>query len=69
LKLCAWSNGGGFATDAAIAFLRFGWEELKLRRILATVEQGNDASTHILQKLRFVVIETEECRQQRHRRL
>jgi RimJ/RimL family protein N-acetyltransferase len=49
--------------------LRFGWEELKLRRILATVEQGNDASTHILQKLRFVVIETEECRQQRHRRL
>ncbi len=51
--------GRGLATEAAIAFLRFGWEELKVRRVIATVQQGNDASVHILQKLGFGITETE----------
>jgi ribosomal-protein-alanine N-acetyltransferase len=51
--------GQGFATEAAVALVKFGWEELKLSRIVATVQEGNDASIHILKKLGFELISTE----------
>ncbi len=43
--------GRGIATETGRAFIRFGFEELALTRIVATVEAGNDASAHILRKL------------------
>jgi ribosomal-protein-alanine N-acetyltransferase len=51
--------GQGFATEAAAALVKFGWEELKLSRIVATVQEGNDVSIHILKKLGFELISTE----------
>ena len=45
--------GRGLATEAARAFVGFGFRELDLRRIVATVEVGNAASIHILEKLGF----------------
>ncbi len=51
--------GRGFASEAAAAFVQFGWEDLKLSRIVATVQEGNDVSIHILQKLRFNLVATE----------
>lgn len=50
----------GFATEAARAFIRFGFNELALKRIVATVEKGNDASMHVLEKLGFSLAHTEE---------
>lgn len=52
--------GRGLATEAALAFVNFGWEELHLKRIVASVQQGNNASVHILQKLGFELIATEQ---------
>jgi len=43
----------GLATEAARAFLDFGFRELRLRRIVASVQAGNMASAHILEKLGF----------------
>ncbi|HUQ34543.1 MAG TPA: GNAT family N-acetyltransferase [Pyrinomonadaceae bacterium] len=43
--------GKGFATEAARACLRFGFEELKLERIVAVVNHGNVASQRVLEKL------------------
>ena len=54
--------GRGLATEAALAFVRFGWKELKLSRIVATVQEGNEAPVHILQKLGFELIKTESGR-------
>ena len=51
--------GQGFATEAAIAFVEFGWKHLGLTRIVATVQVGNDASVHILRKVGFELIATE----------
>lgn len=45
--------GEGLATEAGRAFIDFGFSELKLARIVATVEVGNDASLRVLQKLGF----------------
>jgi RimJ/RimL family protein N-acetyltransferase len=45
--------GRGLGTEAAGAFLDFGFRELDLRRILASVQVGNMASTRILEKLGF----------------
>jgi RimJ/RimL family protein N-acetyltransferase len=41
----------GFATEAARAALRFGFEELKLERIVAVVNPQNEASRKVLEKL------------------
>lgn len=49
----------GFATEAAQAFVEFGWRDLHLSRIVATVQEGNAASVHILEKLGFDLIRTE----------
>jgi len=50
----------GFATEAGKAFIHFGFNELALKRIVATVEKGNEASVHVLQKLGFSLAHTEE---------
>jgi ribosomal-protein-alanine N-acetyltransferase len=49
----------GFATEAGKAFIDFGFDELKLHRIVTMVQVGNDASVRVLEKLGFVVTETE----------
>ncbi len=51
--------GRGLATEAGQAFVRFGFEELKLERIVATIDVRNEASGHILQMLGFVRTGTE----------
>lgn len=43
--------GRGLATEAGRAFLRFGWSELGLKRIVAGVQVGNAASVRVLEKL------------------
>ncbi|HKA35860.1 MAG TPA: GNAT family N-acetyltransferase [Thermoanaerobaculia bacterium] len=45
--------GRGLGTEAARAFLDYGFLELKLHRIVASVQVGNMASTRILEKLGF----------------
>lgn len=47
----AW--GQGYATEAARAILRFGFEERGLKRIVAVVRPENAASRHVLEKLGF----------------
>jgi RimJ/RimL family protein N-acetyltransferase len=52
--------GKGLATEAALAFVEFGWEELHLARIVATVQAGNDASVRVLKKAGFAWVATEQ---------
>jgi [ribosomal protein S5]-alanine N-acetyltransferase len=52
--------GQGFASEAGQAFIDFGLNELELTRIAATVEEGNDASLHVLQKLGFTIVTIEK---------
>ncbi len=52
--------GQGLAIEAARAHIHFGFEQLNLARIVANVQVGNDASVHILQKLGFTLIATEQ---------
>jgi [ribosomal protein S5]-alanine N-acetyltransferase len=47
--------GRGLATEAARAFVDFGFRELHLRRIVATVEAGNSASVRVIEKLGFTL--------------
>lgn len=48
-----WNRGLG--AEAARAFVAFGFNELRLRRIVASVEAGNAASIHILEALGFTL--------------
>jgi ribosomal-protein-alanine N-acetyltransferase len=50
----------GLASEAAAAFVAFGWGELKLDRIVAMVEVGNAASIRILERLGFALTAKEE---------
>jgi RimJ/RimL family protein N-acetyltransferase len=43
----------GLASEAARGFVRFGFDELHLGRIVAMVEVGNGASVRVLEKLGF----------------
>jgi RimJ/RimL family protein N-acetyltransferase len=43
--------GMGFASEAAKASLRYGFETLGLGRIVAVVQPGNLASQHVLEKI------------------
>ena len=45
--------GRGLATEAGRAFINFGFRELQLLRIVATVQSGNEASNRVLDKLGF----------------
>jgi RimJ/RimL family protein N-acetyltransferase len=52
--------GQGLATEAAAAFVRFGFEELGLRRIATAVQAENLASLRVLEKLGFDRVRVEE---------
>lgn len=43
--------GKGYATEAANAFLRYGFETAGLRRIVAVASPENTASRHVMEKL------------------
>ncbi|HYC58255.1 MAG TPA: GNAT family N-acetyltransferase [Thermoanaerobaculia bacterium] len=43
----------GLASEAGEAFIRFGFRELGLSRVVASVEVGNDASVAVIRKLGF----------------
>lgn len=43
--------GNGYATEAALAVVRYGFEVLKFNRIFAAHFAGNDASGRVLQKV------------------
>ena len=45
--------GRGLATEAARAFVNFGFRELRSSRIVAIVQQGNAASLRVLEKAGF----------------
>jgi [ribosomal protein S5]-alanine N-acetyltransferase len=51
--------GRGLATEAGRAFVNFGFNELKLSRIVTAVQIGNDASVRVLEKLGFALVRTE----------
>ena len=52
--------GNGYATEAGAAMLRRGFEELKLPRIMAIVDERNIASDRVVQKLRMTYQRTFE---------
>jgi len=45
--------GNGYATEAAIAVVRYGFEQIELHRIFASHFEGNVASRRVLEKLRM----------------
>jgi RimJ/RimL family protein N-acetyltransferase len=45
--------GKGYATEAAKAFIAYGFKDLNLDKICAHAHSGNDASIHTLRKLGF----------------
>jgi RimJ/RimL family protein N-acetyltransferase len=47
------------ASEAAAAFVEFGWNQLRVSCIVATVQVDNAASVRILKKLGFDLIATE----------
>jgi ribosomal-protein-alanine N-acetyltransferase len=51
--------GKGFATEAGRAFVGFGFDELRLERIVTAVQVENTASVRVLAKLGFVVTSQE----------
>jgi len=50
-EVAPWHWGKGYATEAARAMLRFGFEELRLHRISAHCIAENAASAHVLEKI------------------
>jgi ribosomal-protein-alanine N-acetyltransferase len=51
--------GRGLATEAGVTFVRLGFGELALNRIVTGVEVGNTPSVRVLEKLGFVMTGTE----------
>ena len=45
--------GKGIATESGIPSLKFGFEELKLEKIIGHILPGNEASARVLKKLNF----------------
>jgi RimJ/RimL family protein N-acetyltransferase len=52
--------GRGFAIEAGTTFVRFGFDQINLNRIVANVQAENLASIRVLEKLGFIRIETEK---------
>jgi [ribosomal protein S5]-alanine N-acetyltransferase len=52
--------GQGLASEAGLAFVKFGFDELGLNRIVSAVEVGNAASVRVLEKLGFSLVWREE---------
>jgi len=52
----------GLATEAGLAFVEFGFGELGLSRIVASVQVGNAASLRVLKKLKFEFLRLESGR-------
>jgi RimJ/RimL family protein N-acetyltransferase len=44
-------HGKGYASEAASALLRYGFEELRLHRIIATCQPENIASWRVMEKI------------------
>jgi [ribosomal protein S5]-alanine N-acetyltransferase len=53
-------RGRGLATDAGKAFVKFGFDELGLNKIVTVIDVRNETSVHIIKKLGFELEETEE---------
>lgn len=51
--------GRGLATEAARAFVRFAFDELKVDRLVTSVEVGNERSMRVLEKLGFAWVRRE----------
>jgi len=51
--------GQGYATEAGHAFVRLGFDGLKLKRIVTVIDARNDASVHVIEKLGFTLARTE----------
>ena len=49
----------GFATEAGHAFVKLGFDELKLKRIVTAIDTRHDASVHVIKKLGFELVSTE----------
>ncbi len=52
--------GRGLATEAGRAWLRFGFTELGLARIVASVQAGNQASVRVMERLGLRYVRTEQ---------
>lgn len=48
--LCRNAWGNGFATEITRAIIKYGFEELKLAEVFATVDDDQSASIHVLEK-------------------
>lgn len=51
--------GRGLATEAGRGFINLGFDQLRLKRIVAVAEVGNAASLRVLEKLGFSLVRTE----------
>ena len=50
--------GRGLATEAGRAFIDFGFNSLKINRIVTAIDTRNDVSVHIIEKLGFKLDQT-----------
>jgi RimJ/RimL family protein N-acetyltransferase len=46
----------GYATEAAMGFLKMIWNELKIKRIIATTEYDNYQSQRVMQKIGMKIL-------------
>ena len=51
--------GRGLATEAGQAFINYGFDQLKLNRIVTMIDTRNEASVHVIEKLGFILTATE----------
>ncbi|WP_259070163.1 GNAT family N-acetyltransferase [Mucilaginibacter sp. X4EP1] len=52
--------GRGLATEAGHAFVKLGFNEIDINRIVTTIQVGNDASVRVIEKLGFTLEYTEQ---------
>lgn len=44
-------RGHGYATEASLATLQFAWQQLRLKRVISLVRDGNEASDRVAKRL------------------